>query len=54
MIPRIGTVRHKEKCEIQLNIKRKMGEKERKDVTHDFNPRPAMVKEQFWQERTST
>jgi hypothetical protein len=31
----------------------KMGGREGKEGTHDLSPKPAMVKEQFWQERTS-
>lgn len=30
-----------------------MGERKEKKDTHDLSPSPAMMKEQFWQERTS-
>lgn len=50
---KIQTVGHKEKRIVQLDDEEEMGEREGKDATHDFSPKPAMVREQFWQERTS-
>jgi hypothetical protein len=46
----IGTVGHKKKRIVQLDDEMEMGETEGKDETHDLSPKPAMVKEQFWQE----